>query len=247
MTLGEYISDYLRDAQNRISELSVEMNTIEDQGSYKYEELSKSRMEMALFMDILYQGKWLVRKGVLTIEDITDSTTCIVTVSDIGNLQEGDIIYIKNVAGMTEVNKKKFIARNIYENTFQLYDFDTDTPVNAYPYTAYVSGGSITIGWYNHLALGSDWTEWDVISEIEHIRYYGHINEAPGINFTGHYLKIASTISGGGAGSGSGLPAGQFGQIIWYNNSNEAEAIDYDTWAGQLVTEVISDYFTGRT
>lgn len=250
MTLAEYISEYLRDGQNRISELSVEMNTIEDQGSYKYEELSKSRNEVAMLMDILYQGKWLVRKGMLTIEDITDSTSCIVTASDIGNLAEGDIIYIKNVAGMTEVNGNKYIARNLYENTFQLYDFNTDSPVNASAYTPYTSGGAVTIGWYNHMSIGPDktWTEWEVISEIEHIRYYKNINQAPGINFTGHYLKIASTTSGGGTGSGtSSLPAGQAGQIIWYNNSDEPEAVTYDVWAGQLSTEVIADYFTGRT
>jgi hypothetical protein len=248
MTLSEYISNYLRDAQNRISELSVEMNTIEDQGSYKYEELSRSRMEVALLMDMLYEGKWLIRKGTLEIVSMTEDDPCVVGVSDIGNLSEGDIVYIKNVVGMTEVNKTKFIARNIYENTFELYDFNTDTPVDSTGYTTYTDGGVVTIGWYNHVSVGSDktWTEWELISEIEHVRYYQDINEAPGVNFTGHYLKIASTIVGGGAGSGS-LPAGQFGQIIWYNNSNNPEAIEYDIWAGQLSSEVISDYFSGRT
>jgi hypothetical protein len=246
MTLSEYISNYLRDAQNRIAEVSNEMNTLEDQGSYKYEELSRSRLEMALFMDMLYEGKWLVRKGTLEIIAASRQSTCVVEVSDIGNLSEGDIVYIKNVRGMTQLNGSKFIARNIYENTFELFNQTTNDPINSTSFGTYTAGGNVEIGWYNHMST-TDWSDWDVISEIEHLRYYNHINEAPGINFTGHYLKIASTISGGGTGSGTSLPAGLAGQIIWYNLSNVAEATDYDIWAGQLDIETITDYFTGRT
>lgn len=63
MTLDQYIADYLRDAQYRIAELSVEMNELEDQGSYQYRKLYRSRLELSTFMDLLYEGKWLVQDG----------------------------------------------------------------------------------------------------------------------------------------------------------------------------------------
>jgi len=249
MTLNEHISNYLRDAQNRIAEISNEMNTLEDQGSYKYEEMSRSRLELAMFMDMLYEGKWLIRKGTLEIIAASKQSTCVIEVSDIGNLSENDVVYIKNVRGMTQLNGSKYIAKNIYENTFELFDQDTGLPINSTSFGTYTTGGNVEIGWYNHMSIGSDktWTDWDILSEIDHLRYYNHINEAPGINFTGHYLKIASTINGGGTGSGTSLPAGLAGQIIWYNLSNVAEATSYDIWAGQLDIETITDYFTGRT
>jgi hypothetical protein len=63
MTLDDHISNFLRDAQYRIGELSVEMNEIEDQGSYQYRKLNKSRKDIARFMDQLYEGKWLIQTG----------------------------------------------------------------------------------------------------------------------------------------------------------------------------------------
>jgi hypothetical protein len=63
MTYDDYIANYLRDAQGRIAELSVEMNELEDQGSYQYRKLVRSRSEIAAFMSILYEGKWLIDGG----------------------------------------------------------------------------------------------------------------------------------------------------------------------------------------
>lgn len=74
MTLNDHIANYLRDAQYRIGELSVEMNEIEDQGSYQYRELYRSRLELAVFMDLLYEGKWLIQDGYTHLqvgEDLT--------------------------------------------------------------------------------------------------------------------------------------------------------------------------------
>lgn len=247
MTLNEYIANYLRDAQAKIAELSVEMNELEDQGSYQYQKLYRSRLELALFMDILYEGKWLVEKEKLTVTGITKANPAIVTVSNIGNLSNGDIVKIQSVKGMTQVNDVKFMVRNIDGNTFELYNEAGTATINSTSYGTYTSGGEAVVSWYNHLQVGTTWTEKDIISEIEYLRYHHHIDEAPGITFTGHYLKIVSTISGGGTGSGTGLPAGQFGQIVYYNTSNIAEAIYPSDWGGQLPSETITQYFSGRT
>lgn len=63
MTLDDYIANYLRDAQGRIAELSVEMALYKDKGSYDYLSLYRSRLELAEFMDILYEGNWLIKDG----------------------------------------------------------------------------------------------------------------------------------------------------------------------------------------
>ncbi len=63
MTIDDYIANFLRDGQYRIAVLSVEMNELEDQGSYQYKKLDRSRKDIANFMAILYEGKWLVQSA----------------------------------------------------------------------------------------------------------------------------------------------------------------------------------------
>lgn len=251
MTLNDYIANYLRDAQYKIAELSVEMDTLQDQGSYQYEKLYRSRLELAMFMDILYEGKWLIRKGVLVPTGVSNASICKITVASIGALAEGDIVYFNNLQGMTQLNGNKYKVKNIFQQvsagtyTFELYDINTSAPIDSSAYGTWTSGtGNIVISWYNHLDVGTTWTEWEVIAEIEHLRYYHHLNEAPGINFTGHYLKIASTISGGGTGSGGTLPAGTIGQLVTYNSSGDPISQTYDVWAGMDVGQTIASYFT---
>jgi hypothetical protein len=167
MTVDDYIANYLRDAQYKIALLSVDMNKLEDQGSYSYNKLFKARLELATFMRVLYEGKWLV------------------------------------------------------------------------------SGG------YNHLQIGETstdviWTERQVIEEIEYLRYTHGMNEVPYITFTAHYPKIASSINGGGSGSGGSLPAGQYGQLIGYDGGGNPEAQSIDSWGGHQDNETINTYFSGR-
>lgn len=81
----------------------------------------------------------------LTITNITNANPGVVTVSDLGNLTNGDKIIIQSVSGMTEVN---FDGSNIYTvaninvgaKTFELSGINTTT------YTAYSSGGTVTYG-----------------------------------------------------------------------------------------------------
>jgi hypothetical protein len=63
MTTDEHISNFLRDGQYRIAELSVSMDTIVDKGSYQYRECFQWRLEIIMLMRILYEGKWYIQDG----------------------------------------------------------------------------------------------------------------------------------------------------------------------------------------
>lgn len=110
----------------------------------------------------------------------------------------------------------------------------------------------ITNAGYNHIqyttAMGEKvlWTEKEVIQEIEHLRYYTEMNEVPFITFTAHYPQIVNFIGGGGSGSGTGLPAGTYGQVIFYNALGVAYADDIDEYGGMYTNESINSYFSGR-
>jgi len=71
----------------------------------------------------------------LTITAISVANPGEVTVSDVGDLEDGDTVLIKNVSGMTEVNDTEFTVAGVdtAANTF--------TIVNTTTYTAYTSGG----------------------------------------------------------------------------------------------------------
>lgn len=79
----------------------------------------------------------------LTITGITQANPAVVTVSSIGSLQNGDIVVITGVEGMTEVN---FDGSNIYTvagiagSTFQLQG------INSTAFGAYTSGGTVDFG-----------------------------------------------------------------------------------------------------
>jgi len=79
----------------------------------------------------------------LTITGITQANPAVVTVNSMGNLQEGQIITITGVEGMTEVNyngTNTYTVSNISGSTFEL------TGINSTGYTAYTSGGNVQWG-----------------------------------------------------------------------------------------------------
>lgn len=164
MTTDGHISNFLRDAQYRIAKISIEMNEIEDKGSYQYDALNHSRAELSVFMSILYEGKYLIDGG------------------------------------------------------------------------------------YNHLQIGTGktWTDRELISEIEYLRYYHKMNEVPYITFTQHYPKIIAALSGGGSGSSGSLPSGNLGQLMGFDANGTPTPIDYDVWGGHRDGESINSYFSGR-
>lgn len=79
----------------------------------------------------------------LTITGITQANPAVVTVSSIGDLENGDQIVIQNVSGMTEVNfdgSNIYTVANISSNTFELQG------INSSAYGAYTSGGTVIFG-----------------------------------------------------------------------------------------------------
>jgi len=76
----------------------------------------------------------------LTITGISRANPAVVTVSSIGDLQNGDLIIIQDVVGMTEVNfdgTNIYTVANIAGATFEL------SGVNSSAYTIYGSGGTV--------------------------------------------------------------------------------------------------------
>lgn len=70
-----------------------------------------------------------------TITAITKANPAVVTSAAHG-YSNGDVVYIKAVVGMTEINKKTFTVQNVAANTFELKDYDSTNN------TAYASGGT---------------------------------------------------------------------------------------------------------
>jgi len=172
MTINEHIDLFLRDAQYRIAQLSVEIDELEDQGSYKYQELFRWRLELSSFMDVVYTGVWFITDGF---------------------------------------------------NHIQLTD-EQDTE--------------------------EGWTESEVMQEIEYLRYYTLMNEAPFITFTGHYPQIVNPVSQttgiGSVGNGVILPSGQPGMTVFYDASGQLYADSISPYSGHIDNESINAYFSGR-
>ncbi|HTF19351.1 MAG TPA: hypothetical protein VK658_14825 [Chryseolinea sp.] len=76
-----------------------------------------------------------------TITGITQAATAVVTVSAIGTLANNDVIRIRSVNGMSQVNQQYYMIKSIAGNTFQLYNEAGTTPINSTAFTAYVSAG----------------------------------------------------------------------------------------------------------
>lgn len=93
-----------------------------------------------------------------TITAITQASPANVTVAAIGNLQNGDIITIRNVTGMVEINESTMVVNNIIGNAFDLLNID-GTNFDSSGFTAYAAGGTIHLpvnGLSNFLAIGSE-------------------------------------------------------------------------------------------
>lgn len=76
-----------------------------------------------------------------TITGITAATPPVVTSAGHG-YANGDEVYIASVAGMTQVNGRRFLVAGVTANTFQLNDQVTNTAIVGAGYTAYSSGGT---------------------------------------------------------------------------------------------------------
>jgi hypothetical protein len=95
---------------------------------------------------------------VLTITGITQANPGVVTVSAATGLANGDKIFIWGVGGMTQVNNRTYLVKNLSGSTFQLEEWwgdgDVTSAVNTTSYSAYTSGGSVSEADVNGLGYG---------------------------------------------------------------------------------------------
>jgi len=96
--------------------------------------LEFSNLKMRVFKD-----SGAVLEGDKTISAITKANPAVVTANSHG-YSNGDEVVITAVAGMTEVNGKRFLVADKTTNTFELQDKD-GTDINSSGFTTYTSGG----------------------------------------------------------------------------------------------------------
>ena len=91
-----------------------------------------------------------------TITAITKANPGVVTAESHG-FSNGNIVIIRGVTGMTEVNKQKYKIANKTTHTFELTDASTGVNIDTSAYTAYISGGEVrkcvtSVSGLSHLA-----------------------------------------------------------------------------------------------
>ena len=96
--------------------------------------LEFSNLKMRVFKD---SGS--VLEGDKTISGITKANPAVVTANSHG-YENGDEVLISSVAGMTQVNGKRFLVKGKSTNAFQLIDKE-GANVNSSGFTTYTSGG----------------------------------------------------------------------------------------------------------
>lgn len=105
--------------------------------------------ELAFFVD-----SGLTLNSPVTITGATAADPVVVTAPTHG-FSDGDYVDIRDVAGMAELNGKRFIVSNSTTNTFELQN-QASTDIDGSAYTAYISGGTVrkavtTISGLDHL------------------------------------------------------------------------------------------------
>ena len=79
-----------------------------------------------------------------SISAISQSTICRLTTATGHGLENGNIISVKNIVGMTELNDNFYYVKVISSTILELFtDEDLTVPVNSAAFTAYSSGGII--------------------------------------------------------------------------------------------------------
>jgi len=90
-----------------------------------------------------------------TITGATAANPVVIT-STAHGFNNGDVVDIRNVSGMTQLNDLRYIVANKTANTFEIKDNDTGVNVDGTAYTAYSSGGEVraavtTVSGLSHL------------------------------------------------------------------------------------------------
>lgn len=163
LDIDQTVNDFLRDAQYRIAEITIEMDDMDNRSNTGYKDLQKTRHELIAFMSDLW---WAYDE-----------------------LKDG----------------------------------------------------------YNFMLAGTtDWTERNIILEIEYLRRKASLNEVPYLSFTNHTTELAEMPDQDNS-SGTGFPIGSQGQYITYNVSGDPIAIDFPAHGGMKTYDDINTYFANRT
>lgn len=96
----------------------------------------KNRFKTAYSQTAVDFATYIPRMAQKSISAITNANPAVVT-SASHNYQNGDIVYIASVGGMTQVNNLQFTVANITANTFELSGIDSTA------YGIYTSGGVV--------------------------------------------------------------------------------------------------------
>ena len=91
---------------------------------------------------------------------------------------------------------------------------------------------------YNHL----DWSDYDITLESQYLRNRCEMINSPYASFVGSYPEITACILG--VSSGSGLPSGDPGDFILYNENGTPETIPYPGFVGMADTDTVASYFS---
>jgi hypothetical protein len=93
--INQYVSDYLRDAQWRTSELSIQMDEIKDDGNTGFKRRDTQRLQLSVFMDLLYVTDYSFKEGYNFLyagdEPWTDAEI------------QAEIDYLRSIGEMSEV------------------------------------------------------------------------------------------------------------------------------------------------
>ena len=109
----------------------------------------KSNRKIDTLLRPLVVGPTLITPDTFAITAITKANPGVVTFSGIGDLSNGDLVYITGVLGMTQVNGGTYMLANISGNTAQLKTTDV-VNVNTTSYSTYVSGGTAYNGSWSY-------------------------------------------------------------------------------------------------
>ncbi len=90
--------------------------------------------------DAFFVDSGLVLDNPVVITGATQANPVVVTAVDHG-FSNGDIVKIRGVKGMTELNNRKFKVANKTDDTFELTDPDDDGNIDGLTYEEYESGG----------------------------------------------------------------------------------------------------------
>ena len=150
-------------------------------GTFEWEGTSSEWMSRFLWDAKGYKAvQWEMSTGPTTAEFLEyDAGATTVAISGITQASPGvfttgthslttnDVILVKSVGGMTEVNDTYYKVTVLSATTFSLKDDDTDVAVDTTAFTAYTSGGTIQkISAYDITALVANGVSKDIVGDV---------------------------------------------------------------------------------